>query len=117
MDLDFCFQEIIDNYIVDFLHPEMSLIIECDGHDWHSTPQQKYKDSVRDQDLKRKGYAVLHLLGWQCWNEPVCKGLIKDFVDAQKGLNEPMGAGERVSSVTVESPSREQENTLSLSRD
>lgn len=33
------------------------------------------------------------------------------------GLIEPMGAGERVSGVTVESPGVKQENTLSLGRD
>jgi len=84
MDQDFVNQMVIGRYICDFVHPEWKLIIECDGAAYHSTSEQKYKDSVRDEDLKREGYKILHLLGWQCWNKDIAIPMIKEFLTCKK---------------------------------
>ncbi len=73
-------QDIVGPYICDFVHPEWMLIIECDGAKWHSSEEQRYKDLVRNETLAREGYRILHLLGWQCWDETIAKGLICDFL-------------------------------------
>lgn len=48
-------------YHVDFLIPEKSLIIECDGEYWHSQAKQIEADQRRDAWLTRHGYIVVRL--------------------------------------------------------
>jgi len=51
----------IDRYTVDFLVPSRNLVIECDGHRWHSSDQARAKDRRRDQLLTSLGYSILRL--------------------------------------------------------
>lgn len=53
----------IDYYIVDFYCHELRLIIEVDGLN-HEEEEQKRKDTIRDNYLKKRGYIVLRY-----WNE------------------------------------------------
>ena len=64
-------------YISDFLlfpyalfENNIEMIIECDGHEFHSTKQQIEKDNKRDMDLKKAGYEVVHFSGSQIFKEP-----------------------------------------------
>lgn len=60
---------------VDFLEmykPEngLKLVIECDGHEYHSSKTQIKRDNERDYDLKSSGYEVLHFSGSQIYENP-----------------------------------------------
>lgn len=46
-------------YHLDFALPECLLAIEIDGHQWHSTRQQRQHDSQRDRILTGLGWRVL----------------------------------------------------------
>ena len=48
----------IDNYIVDFICYEKSLIIELDGRQ-HLTPENLIQDEIRTQYLKNKNYNIV----------------------------------------------------------
>lgn len=50
---------------------DFKLIIECDGHEYHSTKEQIQRDNLRDLDLKTAGYDVLHFSGSQLYNDPL----------------------------------------------
>lgn len=46
-------------YRVDFILRDARLIIELDGHAYHSTPEQLEKDAIRQRYLTRAGYTVI----------------------------------------------------------
>lgn len=46
------------------------IIIELDGHDYHSTKEQRNRDYERENNLKLAGYNVLRFTGSQVYNEP-----------------------------------------------
>ncbi|MBO5886375.1 MAG: endonuclease domain-containing protein [Bacteroidaceae bacterium] len=51
-------QHIIGDYIVDFLIPDVSLIIEVDGL-YHAKCRQMQEDEQREETLNRMGYRVI----------------------------------------------------------
>lgn len=67
---DFCFRTDVD--FLDIYTPEngLKLIIECDGHDYHSSKAQIKHDNERDFYLKSAGYEVLHFSGSQIYEDP-----------------------------------------------
>ena len=50
-------------YRVDFILKDARLIIELDGHNYHSTPEQLEKDAIRQRYLTRAGYTVIRFTG------------------------------------------------------
>lgn len=50
-------------YRVDFLLKDARLIVELDGHDFHSTKEQLENDAVRQRYLTRAGYSVIRFTG------------------------------------------------------
>lgn len=50
-------------YRVDFILKDARLIIELDGHEYHSSPEQLEKDAVRQRYLTRAGYSVIRFTG------------------------------------------------------
>lgn len=50
-------------YRVDFILKDARLIIELDGHDYHSTKEQLEKDAIRQRYLSRAGYTVIRFTG------------------------------------------------------
>jgi very-short-patch-repair endonuclease len=85
-------QHCIDRYRVDFLiraalfhttesRNAMSIVIECDGHDYHErTKFQAFRDKKRDRDIIIKGYRVLRFTGSEIWADPeLCANAIGDF--------------------------------------
>ena len=48
---------------VDFAFPERKLAVECDGHRYHSSRDDKARDAKRDAFLKSRGWRVLRLTG------------------------------------------------------
>ena len=51
-------QHIIGDYIVDFLIPDVSLIIEVDGA-YHTECEQMQEDKQREETLDRMGYRLI----------------------------------------------------------
>ncbi|MCU4118425.1 endonuclease domain-containing protein [Variovorax sp. N23] len=50
-------------YRVDFLFKDARLVVELDGHEYHSTRDQLEKDAVRQRYLSRAGYTVIRFTG------------------------------------------------------
>lgn len=50
-------------YRIDLALYEYRLAIECDGKEWHSTPEQKRHDARKNNYLKRHGWKVCRLSG------------------------------------------------------
>lgn len=57
-------------YEVDILWRELKLVAEFDGHAFHSARPKRERDSRRDQDLVRHGYAVLRITWAQLTRRP-----------------------------------------------
>jgi len=57
-------------YRVDFILKDARLIVELDGHDYHSTKEQLEKDAERRLYLTRAGYTVINLTGRQINRDP-----------------------------------------------
>jgi len=59
------------DYRVDFLlhqikaAPRLKVVIEIDGHDYHSSPEQRDQDTERDRVLSRAGYQIVRFTGRQ----------------------------------------------------
>ncbi|HEU4978988.1 MAG TPA: DUF559 domain-containing protein [Solirubrobacteraceae bacterium] len=49
----------IGRHRVDFLWPQLGLVVETDGLRYHRTPAQQAKDRRRDQELTAAGFTVL----------------------------------------------------------
>ncbi|MFC4768714.1 endonuclease domain-containing protein [Effusibacillus consociatus] len=48
-----------------------SVIVECDGHDFHEkTKDQAKRDKPRDRFLQSEGFAVLRFAGSEIWKSP-----------------------------------------------
>jgi len=54
---------------VDFLLKDARLIIELDGHDYHSSKEQLEKDSQRQRYLTRAGYTVIRFTGREIYQD------------------------------------------------
>lgn len=50
-------------YRVDFLLKDARLVVELDGHQYHSTKEQLEKDAIRQRYLSRAGYTVIRFTG------------------------------------------------------
>ena len=48
----------IGPYYLDFLLPDMGIVIECDGVYWHNVPGVREKDRRKDKFLESRGYKV-----------------------------------------------------------
>ena len=57
-------------YRVDFLLKDARLIVELDGHDYHSTKEQLEKDAIRQRYLSRAGYTVIRFTGREINRNP-----------------------------------------------
>jgi hypothetical protein len=57
-------------YRVDFILKDARLIIELDGHDYHSTKEQLEKDAIRQRYLSRAGYTVIRFTGREINRDP-----------------------------------------------
>lgn len=51
-------QHVIGDYIVDFLLPEIKLVIEVDGT-YHAERDQKDDDEIRERNLARMNYSII----------------------------------------------------------
>ena len=58
LNVKFLRQHIIGDYIADFFAYEQRLVIEVDGS-YHDSPEQRERDSQRDDYLRQKNYQIL----------------------------------------------------------
>lgn len=58
-----------NQYRVDFAIPAYRIIIEIDGHDFHSSPEQKFADATRDRFFAFHGWTVLRYTGREVHGE------------------------------------------------
>jgi very-short-patch-repair endonuclease len=49
----------VGDFLVDFLWPESSLIVEVDGYEYHGDRASFEADRARDAELTRRGYRVV----------------------------------------------------------
>ncbi len=74
----------IGKLTVDFCFPKDNLVIEVDGKDYHSSPEQKERDERRDGLLMKRGYTVLRFPGRQIYHDPKsCVARIAKFLGVQ----------------------------------
>lgn len=59
----------IGNYRADFAIPSKKVVIEVDGHDYHSSPEQKLHDSKRDRFMVSQGWRVLRFTGREVYHD------------------------------------------------
>ncbi len=57
-------------YRVDFILKDARLIIELDGHLYHSTKDQLERDAIRQRYLTRAGYSVIRFTGREINRDP-----------------------------------------------
>ena len=62
-DQEFIRQQPIGKYKADFYFPKYKLILEVDGADFHSTPEQLQHDRIRNEFVNKMGYGVLRVTG------------------------------------------------------
>lgn len=60
----------IGKYRADFAFPEVSLAIECDGHEFHKSKGQRTHDAKRDRFFKTEGWQVLRFTGTEIHEDP-----------------------------------------------
>jgi hypothetical protein len=51
--------------------PQINIIVECDGYQYHSDKEAFKRDRQRDRALKARGYDVLRYTGSEIFNDPV----------------------------------------------
>lgn len=78
-------------YYVDFLiifenikepNKSFSLIVECDGHEFHERTKEQVKhDNERSYELKKHGEDILRFSGSQIYNDPIkCANDVFDYI-------------------------------------
>lgn len=72
-----CIQQYICGFTADFVvepgtrNPERrTVVIECDGHEWHSDRKRMARDRTRDRDIQKAGHVILRFTGSQIVNDP-----------------------------------------------
>jgi very-short-patch-repair endonuclease len=69
-------------YRIDLALPTYKIAIECDGHQYHSTPEQKAHDRRKNAYLRQQGWKVLRFSGRAIhWNLPKVLAKIQKSVD------------------------------------
>jgi very-short-patch-repair endonuclease len=78
-------QYAVGEYRLDIAFPDYKLAIECDGQDYHSSNEDRFRDTERDQVLRREGWTTMRFSGSQIYrSSPACTQLV---------LNELMARG------------------------
>lgn len=60
----------VGKYRLDFAFPDKKLAVECDGHAYHSTRDQRGRDADRDRELIAQGWTVIRFTGSQIHENP-----------------------------------------------
>ena len=60
----------IGPFFVDFIHLASQTVIEIDGKDFHTSPEQIARDQKRQQYIEDQGYTVLRFSGHSVYHYP-----------------------------------------------
>lgn len=74
------------DFVVDprITNHESRIVIECDGHEFHSTIKRQARDRRIDRELQKAGYAVLRFTGSQINADPNhCAQEVRDFIETR----------------------------------
>lgn len=65
----------------------VSLIVECDGHDFHErTKAQAKRDRARDRGAQMGGRCVFRFTGSELWRDPLgCAREVSEWFERQRG--------------------------------
>ena len=79
-----------DEYVNCFLKENFTLIIECDGYEFHQkTKKQVEQDNKREYDIKMLGYDVLRFSGSEIYNDvDLCVDKILNYISTIGRKNE-----------------------------
>ncbi len=81
--LDLESQVWISSYRVDFLVRSKNIVIELDGHEYHSSRQHRTKDAQRERYLQRLGYSVVRFTGTEINSNPQkCVQEVVEFINS-----------------------------------
>lgn len=78
-------QYVVGGFRLDIAFPDYKLAIECDGQEYHSSNEARFRDTERDQVLRREGWTTIRFSGSQIHQSPIeCTQIV---------LNELMSRG------------------------
>ncbi|HET8565737.1 MAG TPA: DUF559 domain-containing protein [Solirubrobacterales bacterium] len=63
-------KQLVDDFEVDFLWPDLGLVVETDGWRYHRTPSAQTRDALRFQEHTASGLTPLRFSHWQVKYEP-----------------------------------------------
>lgn len=84
-----CVQQAVCGFTADFVinakpratRPGRLIVIECDGHEWHSDRKRMARDRKRDRDIQKAGHVILRFTGSQIVNDPkACAQEVLQFI-------------------------------------
>lgn len=59
----------------------MKIAIECDGKEFHSSPEQLHRDREREEALRELSWSVYRFTGSKIWNMPyICAKQVHDVI-------------------------------------
>lgn len=75
----------IGHYRVDFALPKEKIVIEIDGHAYHSTTDQILSDQYRQREIEQLGWTVIRFTGSQVWNESrICVQRVRNIIGTRR---------------------------------
>jgi hypothetical protein len=78
---DICVENITFNENNSVCKLTHSIIIECDGYNYHSSKEQMQYDYNRENNLKLAGYDIIRFTGSQIYNSPLqCAKTVYDYI-------------------------------------
>ena len=71
----------IGEYKCDFVFPTHKLVVETDGHDYHSTKEARARDASKDRYLSLNGWTVIRFTGDEIKEDiHKCINCVKEFL-------------------------------------
>lgn len=89
----------IHGYRADFIvtQGDRRIVVEADGADWHTSPDQVKRDALRDAAMRRWGYEVIRFTGSQINADAVgCAALVSGAMERERFAPlKPLRPGQR----------------------
>lgn len=83
--LDLVSQHPIGRFRADFAFINRKVLVECDGHDYHKTKEQRNYDTEREREFMKQGWAVVRFTGTQIHKNPaLCVYELMDILRAKR---------------------------------
>lgn len=78
----------VGQYRADFaiINGDVGIFVEVDGHEFHSTPEQKERDAKRDRELLLAGWVTVRFTGREIYRNP--SGCVDEILALVRKLSE-----------------------------